>query len=311
MTEGTVAMVQGLAALAVLAAFLFGVAAATFLREGRDRRRLSYRARRIARQRLPSADSRRLPAGLALAVRLGAAQKGGSAGPGRGLSRRLDGHLLRFAERAGFGDELSGVGLRRASERLALAGAAAGAAVGAALSAELTMLLGIAGCVAGGGLCARELKGIERQRKRGLVRELPEMLDVMALGLRSGMAFDQAMGLYARHFDTALAADCERAMELWSSGLASREEALQRLSQGYDSPQLDRIVRGMARCLRLGTPLAGMLDEAAAEARAQHKAQLQERVAKAPVKMMVPTAAFMLPALLLLVLGPVLLQLAE
>ena len=296
MTEGTVAMVQGLAALAVLAAFLFGVAAATFLREGRDRRRLSYRARRIARQRLPSADSRRLPAGLALAVRLGAAQKGGSAGPGRGLSRRLDGHLLRLAERAGFGDELSGVGLRRASERLALAGAAAGAAVGAALSAELTMLLGIAGCVAGGGLCAREL---------------PEMLDVMALGLRSGMAFDQAMGLYARHFDTALAADCERAMELWSSGLASREEALQRLSQGYDSPQLDRIVRGMARCLRLGTPLAGMLDEAAAEARAQHKAQLQERVAKAPVKMMVPTAAFMLPALLLLVLGPVLLQLAE
>ena len=67
----------------------------------------------------------------------------------------------------------------------------------------------------------------------------------------------------------------------------------------------------LARCLRLGTPLAGMLDEAAAEARAQHKAQLQERVAKAPVKMMVPTAAFMLPALLLLVLGPVLLQLAE
>ena len=304
-------MVQGLAALAVLAAFLFGIAAAAFLREGRDRRRLSYRARRIARQRLSGADSRRLPASLALASRLGVVQEGRREAGRRGLSKRLDGHLFRLAERAGLDGELSGSGLRRASERLALAGAAAGAGLGVALSAELAMLLGIAGCVAGGGLCARELKGVERQRKRGLARELPEMLEVMALGLRSGMAFDQAMGLYARHFDTALAADCERAMGLWSAGLASREEALQRLSRGYDSPQLDRIVRGMARCLRLGTPLAGMLDEAAAEARAQHKAQLQERVAKAPVKMMVPTAAFMLPALLLLVLGPVLLQLAE
>lgn len=299
-------MQLGLAALAAASAFFFGVAVALCLREGGNRTRLSHRARRIARQRLPGTGAHRLPAGLGLAMRLGTPAEGEGEPAGR-LERRL----FRLAEKAGLEGDLSGSGLRRASERLALAGALAGAAAGAVLSAELAVLLGVAGCVAGGGLCARQLKGIGERRGRGLARELPEMLEVMALGLRSGLAFDQAMGLYARHFDTALATDCERALGLWSSGLSSREEALRRLSRAYDSPLLDRAVRGMVRCLRLGTPLAGMLDEAAAEARAQHRAQLQERVAKAPVKMMVPTAAFMLPALLLLVLGPVLLQLAE
>ena len=41
-----------------------------------------------------------------------------------------------------------------------------------------------------------------------------------------------------------------------------------------------------------------------------YKARRQEAVAKAPVKMMVPTGVLILPAMLMLVLGPVLLELA-
>ena len=37
---------------------------------------------------------------------------------------------------------------------------------------------------------------------------------------------------------------------------------------------------------------------------------LEERVAKAPVKMMLPTGTLILPAMLLLVMGPILLELA-
>ena len=62
---------------------------------------------------------------------------------------------------------------------------------------------------------------------------------------------------------------------------------------------------------RFGSSLAESLESAAAEARAEHRARLEERVAKAPVKMMMPTGALILPAMLLLVLGPVLLELAN
>ena len=49
---------------------------------------------------------------------------------------------------------------------------------------------------------------------------------------------------------------------------------------------------------------------AALEAGSGYKARRQEAVAKAPVKMMVPTGVLILPAMLMLVLGPVLLELA-
>lgn len=305
------AALQVVLAVGLLSAFAFGTFAVALLRERGRRSQLSRRARRIARERLPNAGAQqRLPWGLSLAARMDAEGPGGAARAGA-VARAMGSRLERLVEKGGVGGEVSASGLGRASVRLGVLGCVAGAAVGAALSFELAMLLGAAGAVAGAGRCARELKNLREQRNRHLARELPEMLEVVALGLRSGLTFDRALDLYARHFDTSLARDCERAASLWSAGLASREEALSRMARGYDSPQLERTARTMARCLRLGTPLAPALEEAAAEARAAHKAQLQERVAKAPVKMMVPTAALMLPAMLLLVMGPVLLQLME
>ena len=41
-----------------------------------------------------------------------------------------------------------------------------------------------------------------------------------------------------------------------------------------------------------------------------YRARRQEQVAKAPVKMMVPTGTLILPAMLIMVLGPVLLEMA-
>lgn len=63
--------------------------------------------------------------------------------------------------------------------------------------------------------------------------------------------------------------------------------------------------------LRFGTSLGEVLEQSAEQARAARKAQVEERVVKAPVKMMIPTGTLILPAMLLLVLGPVLLELME
>jgi tight adherence protein C len=67
----------------------------------------------------------------------------------------------------------------------------------------------------------------------------------------------------------------------------------------------------MVRSLRFGTSIAESLEASAAEARETHKARMEERVAKVAVKMMLPVGGLILPAMLLLVLGPVLLELME
>ena len=96
----------------------------------------------------------------------------------------------------------------------------------------------------------------------------------------------------------------------WSCGLASRDEALRAVAASYDSPLFERVVENVVRSLRLGATVAENLEDAAREARSGYKARKQEQVAKAPVKMMVPTGVLILPAMLILVLGPVLLELA-
>ena len=81
------------------------------------------------------------------------------------------------------------------------------------------------------------------------------------------------------------------------------------LAAGYDSPLFQRTVSGVLQSLRRGTSLLSDLEQEAAESRKQFRAAKEEAVAKAPVKMMLPIGTLILPAMLLLVLGPVVLEL--
>ena len=80
---------------------------------------------------------------------------------------------------------------------------------------------------------------------------VPEMLEVVALGLRSGLSFDRGFALYGSHFDSDLARACVGAQHAWSLGLTNREDALRDLAASYDSPLFARVVENMVRSLRL------------------------------------------------------------
>ncbi len=217
----------------------------------------------------------------------------------------------RHAKQAGLERVVSAEGFCEAAVRLTCAGVLVGALVGAVLSTELAVLGALAGAAAGALAMPRAVKRARRMRADGLERDLSEMLEVVALGLRSGLSFDRGFALYGSHFASELARACAAAQRTWSLGLTNREDALRDLAASYDSPLFARVVEGMVRSLRFGSSLAEGLESAAAEARAVHRAQVEEQVAKAPVKMMVPTGTLILPAMLLLVLGPVLLELME
>lgn len=224
---------------------------------------------------------------------------------------RCERWLSAHARKAGVEGAVSPVGFFEAALRLAVGAAVAGALAGAVFSAELSAIGAAAGALGGASAVPRAIERIERERASGLERDLPEMLEVVALGLRSGLSFDRSFGLYGAHFDSEFAGACAQALRAWSSGLATREESLRGLASSYDSVLFARVVEGAVRALRFGSSLAEGFESAAVEARAVHRAHVEERVAKAPVKMMVPTGALILPAMLLLVLGPVLLELME
>ena len=216
----------------------------------------------------------------------------------------------QLAQAAGCAKDVSVSAYCEARTRLTLVGALAGALVGAMFSTELALLLGIAGAVFGRTAMSRDIEAARRNRAVSAQQHLSEMLEVVALGLRSGLTFDRSFAMYGSHFDNEFARSCAKAHRKWSLGLTTREESLREFAAAYDCDELSRIMDSILRSLRFGSALADILEEAAAQSRATYRTALEERVAKAPVKMMLPTGTLILPAMLLLVMGPVLLELA-
>lgn len=213
--------------------------------------------------------------------------------------------------KAGLADSVNARGFAAARARLAAAGAAAGFLLGFVFSLELAALLACTGLFLGWASPRWAVRSCREARRSELEKHLPEMLEVLSLGLRSGLSFDRSLDAYTEHFDTLLSRSLASAKRKWMLGLASREEALRSLADGYDSVLFSRCVESVVRSLRFGSSLSESLESIAGEARSAYRAVRQERIAKAPVKMMIPTGALMLPAMLLLVLGPVLLELME
>ena len=302
---------MGIACAAAFAAGVLGMGLAGSWRAAARRR--AARARALD-EALPLEGAGGLERGvIRLAMRLGH--------PGRGAPPRAPARTPRrgrkesssadLVKRAGLEGRVDEDGLRAARLRLAGMGAAAGAAVGAVISLEMGLLLAAVAAAAGLYAPTWALRRLERERALELERSLPEMLEVVALGLRSGLSFDRSFQLYSMHFPSSFARSCASAQKSWSLGLLTRDEALRELAQSYRSDQLERTAERIVRSLRFGSALAPDLEAAAAEARARRRSQVEERVAKAPVKMMVPTGALILPAMLILILGPILLELMQ
>lgn len=302
---------MGIACAAAFAAGVMGMGLAGSWRAAARRR--AARARALD-EALPLEGAGGLERGvIRLAMRLGH--------PGRGAPPRAPARTPRrgrkgssstdLVKRAGLEGRVDEDGLRAARLRLAGMGAAAGAVVGAIISLEMGLLLAAVAAAAGLYAPTWALRRLERERALELERSLPEMLEVVALGLRSGLSFDRSFQLYSMHFPSSFARSCASAQKSWSLGLRTRDEALRELAQSYRSDQLERTAERIVRSLRFGSALAPDLEAAAAEARARRRSQVEERVAKAPVKMMVPTGALILPAMLILILGPILLELMQ
>ncbi|MCL2631555.1 MAG: type II secretion system F family protein [Coriobacteriia bacterium] len=141
--------------------------------------------------------------------------------------------------------------------------------------------------------------------------ELAMLIDITNLGMRAGMSFDQAFELSLRHFPGELATLCQAKLDIWQRGLISRDQGLHDLEEQVQTVLFSRFVALVLRALRYGAPMTVLLAALSEDARREIKAMREEEVAKAPVKMLIPTGALILPAMLLLVLGPIMLDMIK
>lgn len=236
-----------------------------------------------------------------------------------GRKKRLDSSVARSmfksrwfctnVSKSGLGDQITELGFCRTRFRLAFLIGASLSLLGAIFSTEMCLILLVGGIALGWRMPKRALAQRIENRTNQMEHHLPEMLDVIALGMRSGLSFDSSLKLYTSHFRTYLAQEFSNIQRQWLSGLERRDDALRKIADSYDSQIFKRIVETIIRSIRFGSSMVESLEEQSAEARVAYRTRREEQVAKAPVKMMIPTGTLILPAMLIMVVGPILLEL--
>lgn len=226
-------------------------------------------------------------------------------------SNELNSKLKELSIKANMPDIFGNYAFREVQIRLIFIFSLFGALIGSVFSYFLMFVLFIAGIILGLYLPVWALKQENLERTNNLEKCLPEMLEVVALGLRSGLTFDRSLLIYTHHFNNQFANECRFAQQKWESGICLRDEALRNLANTYNSHLFSRVVENIIRSIRFGSSLVESLEEAAVESRNLFRSKQEEIVAKAPVKMMIPTGTLILPAMLMMILGPVLLELTE
>lgn len=217
--------------------------------------------------------------------------------------------LEAYLKKAGLKGEIDLDGCARTRMALSLGGAGAGFLLGMLFSGMLALMLLCLGFIVGYRMLQSALKQEIAHRTTSVEQELSQLVEVLVLGLRSGLSFDRSLEMYCHYFSCGLSDLAERLQTQWNHGLISRDEGLRTLASSYDSPLLERIVESIIRSLRFGTSMAETLSNAGAEIRTARKTKLEEKAAKAPVKMLVPIGTLILPAMLILILGPIILEL--
>jgi tight adherence protein C len=149
-----------------------------------------------------------------------------------------------------------------------------------------------------------------RARNEQIQAELPDALDLLAVSVEAGMGFDGAITKLTEHMDGPLAE--EFALTLGEMRIGeSRQEALRKMSDRVNSPEMSSFTRAVIQADQLGISLGRILKLQAAEARNRRQAAAEERAMKAPIKMLFPTVVFIFPAMFIVILGPAFLNLSK
>lgn len=147
-----------------------------------------------------------------------------------------------------------------------------------------------------------------KKRQRQIRRDLPNIIDLLNLCVSGGLDFMLAVNRVVKDLKP-----CELTQELAevyreTQMGKSRREALKNFAWRTDMPEVYSFVRTLVQADRMGTPMADALKLQSEEIRTMRFHRGEAMALKAPIKLLFPLFAFILPVVLIIVGGPIILQ---
>lgn len=144
------------------------------------------------------------------------------------------------------------------------------------------------------------------RRNTAIFKELPDVLDLIVACVEAGLNFETAFLKVSEEFSDiapVLAAESAQYFYETKSGVI-REEALNNLRERNSEPSLKSVVSVFIQSLKFGTDITESLRVYSRSLKTERMRIAEEKAAKAAVKISIPLIVFILPALLLVMIGP-------
>ncbi len=168
----------------------------------------------------------------------------------------------------------------------------------------LLTCLGLA--IAGYFIPAIVLSVIIQKRQQGILRALPDALDLMVICVESGLGLDMTfkrVGDELRSLSSDLSDEFHTVNREIRAG-RPRSESLKNMSLRTGIPEVQNLMTMLVQTTRFGTSMARALRVHADAMRVKRRQVAEERAAKTAIKLTLPLILFIFPAILVVILGP-------
>ncbi len=152
-------------------------------------------------------------------------------------------------------------------------------------------------------LPSRKLRSQVEARERQILRQLPDIMDLLVICMEAGLGFTSAVSRTVANIEGEMSDEFALALGEMRAG-SSRADALSGLADRVQLPQVRSFVTAIRQADQFGISVSTVLRNQAEEMRVARRQMAQEKAQKAPVKMLVPMVFCIFPPMFIVVLGP-------
>ena len=146
-----------------------------------------------------------------------------------------------------------------------------------------------------------------RTRQHDIQKALPDALDLLTISVEAGLGFDAAMVKVTEKEDNELSRAFGRVSAEIRLGKI-RREALRDMANRCDVPDMTNFIAAVIQADQLGVSLSKILRIQSEQMRVKRRQRAEELANQAPVKMVIPLVFLVFPSILIVLLGPAVLQ---
>ncbi|MCR5835857.1 MAG: type II secretion system F family protein [Lachnospiraceae bacterium] len=142
-----------------------------------------------------------------------------------------------------------------------------------------------------------------KNRQLAIKYQLPDALDLLAVCIEAGLSFDASLLKVSEKIEGPFIDELLIVYREIQMGVP-RNDALKKLSESSDIPELKTFISALIQANQLGIPINNVMQVQSKTLRETRSQEAREKGAKAPVKMLIPMVVFIFPVLFVILMAP-------